>query len=712
MMANKSLFFSFEDVEVREREFSVIKAGEAIQIEPKAFRVLLIFLRNPQKLLTKEELLNAVWGDTAVTENSLTRAIALLRRSLDDDSRTPRYIETVSSVGYRFLCPVEVGEDSTVRPDPVTAGKNGDVVGVAGSATPTSPQLFAKSRWMWVLAAGAAAIILLAAGVWYLSRPLPPLTITAYTQITHDGREKILAGTDGNRLYFTEISPYVIAQVGVNGGEIAQFPIEIPGYGFQLNDISPDASYLLISAPETGQPDFRQWLVPMLGGAAKRFEDGSGSRFSPDGGSVIYSSKNGDIFMVRTDGTEKRQLASVGSPARRFSWSPDGKVIRFSRADGIQEMSSDGAGVHPLFPGWKQGPQCCGQWTPDGSLYVFVANDDFVSSGQLWALDERRGRQSSAPIQLTSGPILWSYPIPGRDGKTIFAVGANRKGELSRIDVKTGISQPFLGGISAEFVSFSPDGKSLAYAAFPEGTLWKTDLDGSNRLQLTQPPDRVINPRWSPDSKEIVFGTITRSGPRHQSIRRVSVADGKSLWLMSEESGDMAEPNWSPDGTKVLFAKGLGYAFAPGKRDLRIVDLKSRQVTVLPGSDDMWSARWSHDGRYVVAFHDVAGEGPLQLFDIATQRWRILPVTGGYPAFPSFTRDGRFIYFLRTGPTPERGIYRIPVAGGGEERLVNMADWHLTGFFGYSMSLDPSDAPLVLRDMGSIDIYALILKEK
>src|SRR5580692_10529862 len=81
-MPGKSFVYRFGDVEVREREFSLVKAGEALPIEPKAFRVLLILLRNPKKLITKEELLSAVWGDAAVTENSLTRSIALLRRLL------------------------------------------------------------------------------------------------------------------------------------------------------------------------------------------------------------------------------------------------------------------------------------------------------------------------------------------------------------------------------------------------------------------------------------------------------------------------------------------------------------------------------------------------------------------------------------------------------------------------------------------------------
>src|SRR5580658_4283859 len=109
-MAGKSLVFKFGDVEVREREFSLVKAGEVLPVEPKAFRVLLMLLRNPKKLIAKEELLNAVWGDVAVGDNSLARSIALLRRLLGDDTHDPRYIATVPTVGYRFIHPVEVSE--------------------------------------------------------------------------------------------------------------------------------------------------------------------------------------------------------------------------------------------------------------------------------------------------------------------------------------------------------------------------------------------------------------------------------------------------------------------------------------------------------------------------------------------------------------------------------------------------------------------------
>ena len=119
-MANKASVFRFADVEVREREFSLIKAGEVLPVEPKAFRVLLILLRKPQKLLPKEELLTAVWGDTAVGENSLARSIALLRRLLGDEARDPQFIETVATVGYRWVSKVEVSEEASGDAEPST----------------------------------------------------------------------------------------------------------------------------------------------------------------------------------------------------------------------------------------------------------------------------------------------------------------------------------------------------------------------------------------------------------------------------------------------------------------------------------------------------------------------------------------------------------------------------------------------------------------
>src|SRR5260370_16870494 len=103
MIEHKCFVFTFTDVEVREREFCIVKSGEVLSVEPKAFRVLLFLVRNPHRLIGKDELLDAVWSDCAVSENSLTRSIALLRRLLGDDTREPRYIATVPTAAYRSL---------------------------------------------------------------------------------------------------------------------------------------------------------------------------------------------------------------------------------------------------------------------------------------------------------------------------------------------------------------------------------------------------------------------------------------------------------------------------------------------------------------------------------------------------------------------------------------------------------------------------------
>jgi Tol biopolymer transport system component len=109
------------------------------------------------------------------------------------------------------------------------------------------------------------------------------------------------------------------------------------------------------------------------------------------------------------------------------------------------------------------------------------------------------------------------------------------------MDPSTGALLPFLGGISAEFSSFSSDGKSVAYVLFPEGKLWKADQDGSNRIQLAGGPDQIVDPRWLPDAKQIVFGTTSFDG-LHRKIHIVSVDGGKPQRLLPGDGADIAGP--------------------------------------------------------------------------------------------------------------------------------------------------------------------------
>src|ERR1700704_3448500 len=109
--------FRFADVEVREGDFSIIRAGKKLPVEPKAYKVLQFLLHNPGRVIPKDELLDAVWHDCEVSESSLTRSIAMLRRLLGDDVGAPRYIVTVPTVGYRFVSEVEVSDDPAGNPE-------------------------------------------------------------------------------------------------------------------------------------------------------------------------------------------------------------------------------------------------------------------------------------------------------------------------------------------------------------------------------------------------------------------------------------------------------------------------------------------------------------------------------------------------------------------------------------------------------------------
>jgi DNA-binding winged helix-turn-helix (wHTH) protein/Tol biopolymer transport system component len=701
MTESKSLVFRFGDVEIREREFCLVKAGEVSPIEPKAFRVLLFLLHNPQKLITKEELLDAVWADASVTESSLTRSIAKLRRALGDDIREPRYIATVATVGYRFIGKVEVSEEpSGVREN---TEKPPGLSGV-GKKVQSRRQLRG-----WARAVGGVFALCLAGAIWYLHRPLPQPRITQYTLITHDGRQKTLVGTDGSRLYFNwmsgPLSPESIAQVAISGGGIAPVPVALPNPF--LVDVSPNGSSFIIRA-ETGL-----WNVRILGGQARHLGDAWDASFSPDGNSVAFFAAGGGIYVVGSDGRGTHKLVLPGDTVSDIAWSPDGGAIRFTMKDRIWEMSSSGSGLHEAMPGWHDSSaECCGKWTPDGKLFLFI------SDGQIWALDERRGlfrRPPAEPIQLTQGPIRWGGPLPGnyfpgefwggpvpsKDGSRIFALGLSPRGELSRFDSKTKQFQPFLGGISAQGVSYSKDGKSIAYVSYPEGILWKANRDGSNPVQLTDPPLQAFMPRWSPDGKQISFAG-DYPGP-NGAFYIVSSDGGSPRKFLAQDQHLDGFLTWSPDGHQMAGTS----TSADGKFVLVILNLDTRQDTIIPGSVGLFEPRWSPDGRYLAAadFDNLQ----LKVFDLKTGKWLEL-TQPGIADCPEWSGDSEFIYFRRV--SGDTGLFRIRISGGRAEKIVDLKDWHDAGWFGRYMGLDPTDAPLLLRDIGSEDIYALTLDQK
>jgi serine/threonine protein kinase/Tol biopolymer transport system component len=574
----------------------------------------------------------------------------------------------------------------------------------SGSIPPKTRRERVRAQVNRALLATIVVIAIVVPTLWYLQRPLPAPRITGYTPITNDGRTKLLAGTDGSRVYFTLSSPNSIAEVGVTGGGIAQIPVEVTGADISLVDVSPDgSSFLVNSGGRTATGTI--WNVRILGGSVRRLEDAPAidAAYSPDGKTVAYSTKDGDIWLVGSDGAGAHKLPSVGGHAYLLAWSPDGRTIRFTKDDRIWEFAANGTNLHPVLPNWRHaGAQLCGRWTPDGNFFLFV------STGEIWALDERRGllrRPSGEPIQLAAGPIHWAPPFPAKDGKDIFAVGYHFRGELSRLDPRTKQLQPFLGGISADGVSFSKDGNSVAYTSNPDGALWKARQDGSKPIQLTDAPFAAFMPRWSPDGSQILFMDVSQL-PGTIKAYIVSSEGGSPKLLLPEDDGYQTDPNWSPDGRKVVFCKGWNQNQNKNSV-LRILDVASRQVTTIPGSAGMFSPRWSPDGRLIAAMSPDAKT--LSIFDVATQKWSSL-IEEGQASYPAWSKDSQFIYFLDTA-RGNQGVYRIRIGGGKAERVVDLNDRHLAGLLsGYWLGLDPNDAPVILLDTGSDDIYSIALE--
>ena len=102
--------YRFDDLSLDLEAFRLTRGGQAVHLEPKVLELLGYLVQHRGRLVEKAELQSAIWSDAAVSESALTRAVAQLRKALDDDAREARYVETVPTRGYRFRPEVRVEE--------------------------------------------------------------------------------------------------------------------------------------------------------------------------------------------------------------------------------------------------------------------------------------------------------------------------------------------------------------------------------------------------------------------------------------------------------------------------------------------------------------------------------------------------------------------------------------------------------------------------
>ena len=243
-------------------------------------------------------------------------------------------------------------------------------------------------------------------------------------------------------------------------------------------DLSPNRTELLVASRISGLREWPLWVVPVNGGPSRRLGviSGHGAAWRPDGKKIVYA-YGSELYLVESDGTPDRKLVTLPNRAYSLRWSPDGRRLRFTIQDSkafrtsLWEVSADGGNLQPFLPGWEAPASlCCGNWTANGKYFVFQS---FIGwKTKIWAIREPAGSQSkSEPTLLTNGPMDFWYPSPSADGRRIYAIGVQRRGELARYDAKTERFESYLPNVSAEPLDFSRDGKWVTYVTYPEGDL-------------------------------------------------------------------------------------------------------------------------------------------------------------------------------------------------------------------------------------------------
>jgi len=701
--SNKVRFGLFEaDLETRELR----KSGIKIKLNDQPFQVLALLLEHPGEVVTREELQTRLWpADTFVDfDVSLNGAVKRLRQALGDESDNPRFIETLYRRGYRFIAPVSspTSQHSLRVETTNVASQDGNRNG------PVPPRSVPEPRrplptWVYV---AASCLALLLVGVLFATTLRSSPRILGFTQITRGGKVHQLAGlvTDGQRLYFQAVDRdrVALAQVSVSGGDSA--PIATPFNETFLGDIAPDGSSLLISSFEGTIKEAPIWILPLPAGSPRPLGTMQvhSAVWTPDGRHLLFA-QGADLYESNSDASNVRKLATLTPRIGDVEVSPDGQKISVTVNDlrtgfgEFWELNRDGSHPHRLLPGWDDAPhECCGHWTPDGKYFLFSSLREGRSN--IWVLSERRSwfQPKARPVQLTNGPLDFSKPVPSKDGKQIFAVGEQPRSEVLRYDGRSFV--PYLDGASVTDLAFSAEGQRVAYISVPEGALWMSKVDGSDRLKLSDPSVmEAALPRWSPDGSQIAFMARTQNTDWRAHLAATNGHGSREL-IPGAAAG--FDPGWSPDGKSILLAVGdLGTT----SNKISILDLQTQEVVPVPGGENLFSPRWSPDGRYIAAI--TTDSQALMLFDRTNQQWATLARMG--VGFPSWSHDGQYLYFDSI-LTEDPAFFRVRISDRQLERVTTLKDIHrLWGPNGEWSGLGPGDSLLVTRDIGSPEIYAL-----
>jgi len=562
-----------------------------------------------------------------------------------------------------------------------------------------------SKRWIWLAAAIVAIAIAVALIMWWRQPPAVPV-VEAVTQLTDDGEPKWIYDnllTDGSRVYFNEGTTFSlkIAQVAVIGGLTAIIPVRLEAP--IIADLSQEgASLLAVVGPYNGTGAFPLRTILLPTGEVRHLGDiqALDASFAPEG--RILFSRDKVLYLADKDGANPRKLLSADGPIWGPNFSPDNQRMVFTiggpaLGTSVVVANADGSGQRAIVDRSERRGVCCARWTPDSRYIVF--EDRTHGRVDIWAAQIQAGflQRAHPPVRLTNGPLSYAGAKPSADGKQIFAIGTKPRGELVRYDVNSNQFVPILSGISAFNPTFSSDGKWVAYTSYPDHTLWRSRTDGTDRLQLTDPPARVSFSFISPDGKQVTYDHVG-SG----QIDVISMDGGPPRRIAEKQSW---AASWSPDGNRVVFAD---YTDRPHTK-FQIYEMNTGNRSFVPETEALTGVQWVGEDLLVAASDD---RTKLVVFDFKTQKWSDLvpgPIPGGVVNW-AHAPDFKYVYYT-TGGADSQAL-RVRLADHKVETITSLKD--LPRAIGPDSSTQISVAPdgsaVFTRDVGTQEIYALSVK--
>lgn len=614
MAPEAAAIFVFGDTVADEKTLAVCRNGVALELEPKAIRVLFYLIRHRDRVVPKDELITEIWAGAFVTDNALTRVVAQIRKQLGDNARSPRFIETSATTGYRFIAEVREGE-AAARPLPR-----------------------AMPKWKPVAAGAIAGAFALA---WWLvqSGTGAPVRLAGLRQITTSPAADLWPtfSPDGSRIAFSSSRSgafeIYVRSLGSGGSDT---PVTSDGQENIQPAWSPDGRYLAYVARRHGGIA----VIPVAGGTPRYLTDqGDTPAWSPDGRNVAFRASSLDLNpAIETTGIPGTTIWIVGA---------DGSSMRALTRPGSPE------GGHN-FPRWS------------GSDVVF-------SALRPWSVDVKTGKLEE--IRIAAAVVRSAVVSP--DGRQLFYVdaggGAPGLWHAPLNGRRAGSPEVLVPspGTSPRDLAISTDGKRLAFSQqVGESAIWSVALKpdgtaaGDPQPLIRERSLRNAEPAFSPDGASFAYSSLRQGG---EVAVYLSSAGGTPPHPVTAPDQISGRPSWlGATGTLGYRASRKGewsyWLLPPGGKPSR-QELKLD----LRYADRM---KLSPDGTKLAAHVPTPAGLQVVVEDLATHAIRRLTPAEGNFGFPSWSRDGRWIAAQdRAGG--RNAIVYLP-ADGGEIRRLNI----------------------------------------